>query len=278
MNTRGVAVEVLLGVGLALAAAPAAAQGTPESRDHPLLSRMDGFQLDDFEEREFSSYEFETAEGVEVRVEGRHFYIDYGLDEGVRVPSELQILRNHTNAIEEIGGTVLFSDDANAVMKVVAEGTEVWVHVRVYNQATAYSLNIVEREAMAQEVDADAASMARDLATSGRTAVYGIYFDFDKADVKPASAPTLTEIARLLRDDPELALFVVGHTDGIGGYDYNLDLSRRRAQAVVGALVNDYGIGRERLRPAGVGPLAPAAPNATEEGRSRNRRVELVER
>jgi outer membrane protein OmpA-like peptidoglycan-associated protein len=237
---------------------------------------MDGFHLDDFEEREFSSYEFETGEGVEVRVEGRHIYIDYGLDDGVRVPSELQILRNHINAIEEIGGTVLYTDDADAIMKVVAEGTEVWVHVRVYNQATAYSLNIVERAAMEQEVEADAASMARDLETSGRTAVYGIYFDFDRADIKPESEPTLTEIARLLRDAPELALFVVGHTDSIGEYDYNVGLSRRRAEAVVEALVNHHGIGRERLRPAGVGPLAPAASNSTEEGRAENRRVELV--
>jgi outer membrane protein OmpA-like peptidoglycan-associated protein len=237
---------------------------------------MPGFHIDDYEEREFDSYEFVNGDDEEVAVEGRHFYIDYGLDEGEDVPSELQILRNHTNAIAAIGGTVLSTDEHNAYMRVETEGREIWAHVRVYNQATAYSLNIIEREVMEQKVMATADTMARDLSATGRTALYGIFFDFDKAVVKPESAPTLTEIARLLRERPDLELYVVGHTDSVGEYGYNLDLSRRRAEAVVEALHGEHGIARERLQPAGVGPLAPAASNSTEEGRSRNRRVELV--
>ncbi len=172
---------------------------------------------------------------------------------------------------------MLWEDGYNAHLKASHEGQETWVHVRVYNQATAYSLYIVEKEAMVQEVVADAETMARDLATTGRVALYGIYFDFDKAVVKPESEPTLREIARLLRENPALRLHVVGHTDSVGTLDYNLDLSRRRAAAVVAALTTGHGIAADRLRPAGVGPLAPAAPNTTEEGRAKNRRVELVE-
>lgn len=264
-------------IALSLGSAPAAAEDVAGGRDHPLLSRMPGFHIDDFEEREFDSYDFRRRDGGPIRVEGRKFYIDYGLDEGVRVPSELQILRNHTNAVEAIGGTVLFEDGYNAYMKVAQEGRETWAHVRVYNQATAYALYIIEKEAMVQEVVADAASMARDIAETGKTAVYGIYFDFDKADIKPESEPTLREIAKLLRDSPGLAVHVVGHTDNIGTLDYNMDLSRRRAAAVVAALTGQHGIAGDRLRPAGVGPLAPAAPNTSEEGRAKNRRVELVE-
>ncbi len=259
---------------VATLASPQPATGS--EHDHPLLSRMPGFHIDDYEERQFDSHEFLLRDGSAVQVEGRLFYIDYGLDDGQRPPSELQILRNHTNAIEAIGGTVLFTDGYNAHMRVERDDKEVWAHLRVYNQATAYSLNIIEREAMVQQVEANAETMAHDIATTGRTAVYGIYFDFDRADIKPESEPALNEIARLLREQSDLRLHVVGHTDNIGQLDYNMDLSRRRAAAVVEALATTHGVARERLRAAGVGPLAPAAPNTSEEGRARNRRVELV--
>ena len=84
-------------------AAPARAGDAPGCRDHPALSRMPGFYLDDCEEREFDAYDFRGPGGEELRVEGRRLYLDYGLDEGVRVPSELQILHNHTNAVEAAG-------------------------------------------------------------------------------------------------------------------------------------------------------------------------------
>jgi OmpA-OmpF porin, OOP family len=112
----------------------------------------------------------------------------------------------------------------------------------------------------------------------GHIALYGIYFDTDKTDIKPESAPTLTEIAALLKQDARLTLFVVGHTDNVGGDDYNMDLSRRRATSVVTALTSQHGVDPKRLKPAGVGLLAPVAANHTEEGRAKNRRVELVKR
>ncbi len=261
-----------------LGGAYARSQDVAGCLDHPILTRMPGFHIDDCEEREFDAYEFLGPGGESIRVEGRKTYIDYGLDRGVEPPSELQILRNHTNAIRQIGGTVLWEDGFNTHLKATTEGKETWVHVRVYNQATAYALYILEKEAMVQEVEADAESMARDLAEKGKVALYGIYFDFDKAVVKPESEPTLREIARLLRENSDLELHVVGHTDSLGRLDYNMDLSHRRAAAVVEALTSEYGVSAGRLRPAGVGPLAPAAPNTSEEGRALNRRVELVKR
>lgn len=121
-----------------------------------------------------------------------------------------------------------------------------------------------------------AEAMAEQLAKTGRVAVYTIYFDPDKAEVKPESEPTLAEIARLLRQNPALRLWVVGHTDSVGALAHNMDLSQRRADAVVRALAARKGVEPARLQAAGVGPLAPVAPNGTDDGRARNRRVELV--
>ncbi len=245
-------------------------------QDHPLFTHMPGFHVEDSEYREFDVYSFKDPDGEPIEVEGRKVYIDYGLEEEKDMPSELQILRNHTNAIKKIGGSVLYTDGYNAYMKVESSGIETWAHVRVYNQATAYSLNIIERKAMEQDVVANAESMARDISTTGKTAIYGIYFDFDRAEIKPESEPALQEIAKLLRNDPELKLHVVGHTDNVGEFDYNIELSQRRAKSVVEALTSKHGVAGDRLRPAGIGPLAPAASNTTEEGRAKNRRVELV--
>jgi outer membrane protein OmpA-like peptidoglycan-associated protein len=118
--------------------------------------------------------------------------------------------------------------------------------------------------------------MAGDIGSSGKVAIYGIYFDFDKAEVKPESEPALAEIAKLLQADATLKLYVVGHTDNAGGYDHNMKLSQQRAEAVVRELTSKYRIAAVRLKPRGVGSLAPVTSNDTEEGRAKNRRVELV--
>jgi OOP family OmpA-OmpF porin len=138
-------------------------------------------------------------------------------------------------------------------------------------------LDLVEAAPMeTRMVTVDAGTMAKDVAATGHVALYGIYFDTDKADLKPESAPTLVEIAKFLKQEPKLTLYVVGHTDNVGGYDYNMGLSGRRAAAVVKELTTKHGVQAARLKPAGTGPLAPVAPNDTEEGRAKNRRVELV--
>lgn len=110
-----------------------------------------------------------------------------------------------------------------------------------------------------------------------RIAIYGIYFDFDKAELKAESQPQIDQLATLLKDNPGLSVLVVGHTDGQGGFDYNLKLSQLRAQTVTDALIANHGIAASRVTPAGAGMVAPVATNRTEEGRSKNRRVEIVE-
>jgi OmpA-OmpF porin, OOP family len=139
-------------------------------------------------------------------------------------------------------------------------------------------LQIVETTGMeGEKVTVDAEAMAGDISKTGRVSIYGIYFDTDKTEIKQESEPTLEEIAKLLRSNPGLKLYVVGHTDSTGTLAYNIDLSERRAGSVVKTLVTNYGADLNRLAAKGVGSLAPVASNRNEEGRAKNRRVELVE-
>lgn len=124
----------------------------------------------------------------------------------------------------------------------------------------------------------DAGAMAQAIAAGGRVALYGIQFDFDKAEIKPESRPTLDEIGKFLKAEPSLSVVVTGHTDAKGAFDYNVDLSRRRAAAVVADLTTRYGIAADRLTPFGAGMASPIAGNDDETGRAKNRRVELVKR
>ncbi len=122
----------------------------------------------------------------------------------------------------------------------------------------------------------DAGAMKNAIDKDGRVALYGILFDFDKATIRADSKPTLDEIGKFLKASPGLKVVVAGHTDGKGGFDYNVDLSRRRAAAVVETLIKHHGISNARLQPFGVGMASPVAANDDEAGRGRNRRVELV--
>ncbi len=117
-----------------------------------------------------------------------------------------------------------------------------------------------------------------DLAKTGRTIVYGIYFDFASDQIKKESEPVLAEIAQVMKQNATWNISVEGHTDNIGGDAYNLDLSQRRAAAVKQALVNRYHIDERRMQTAGFGMRVPKDRNDTIEGRARNRRVELVKR
>jgi OmpA-OmpF porin, OOP family len=127
-----------------------------------------------------------------------------------------------------------------------------------------------------QMVVVSAAEIAKGLEASGKAVLYGILFDFNKASLRAESRPTLDEIGKFLKEDPARKVYVIGHTDNIGGFDSNMQLSQARASAVVADLVKTYGIAAARLKPSGVGLQAPVATNATEEGRAKNRRVELL--
>lgn len=268
--------------GLLLAAQLAAAAHDPQDKegaqDPPLFTRMRGFHIYNAEVKEFDRYEFPVSAGKVQAVEGRYLYLDYYANDGITQPSALQIVRNYTNAAKAIGGVALYEYDdggqLKATLKVAKGGAETWAFVDAGGNGM-YKVWVVEKQAMTQDVTANADSMASGLRESGKVALYGIYFDTDKATLKAGSEPTLVEIAKLLKADARLKLYVVGHTDNVGAFDHNLKLSQARAAAVVAALAQK-GVAAARLTPFGAGPTSPVASNAAEAGRAKNRRVELV--
>lgn len=245
-------------------------------------------------------------------LEGRVTRITYRMPEE---RSTLEILRNYRQALEEAGFGVLFdcSNEAcggrnfnHAAIPYAAEFAESYKDQRylvahlprpqegdlyaalyvVRNTAAGGAmkdrvfghLEVVELTPMDSGlVTVDASAMAEGLEAEGRIALYNIFFGFDSAELQPDSAPALAEIARLMADKPALKVLIVGHTDSQGALDYNLELSRQRAAAVVATLAAEHGVAAERMTPAGVGFLAPVASNRSEQGRALNRRVELVD-
>lgn len=169
------------------------------------------------------------------------------------------------------------SAGADAYVSVYAASGNLAENKETFERAIIL-LEVVETVAMENKmVTVDAAAMAKEVAATGRVALYGIYFDTNKTDIKPESAPAIGEIAKFLKQDPRAIVYVVGHTDNVGGYEHNMGLSLRRAEAVVKELTTRHAIPAARLKAAGTGPLAPMAPNETEQGRAKNRRVELVQ-
>jgi len=260
--------------------APLLAQDDQEGcKDPALFTRMTGFHIYRCEDLQFERTEFWINAEKKEAIEGHYLMVIYYLNENMQAPSGLQIARNYTNAIKKIGGQIIYEYDdggiQNSVMKLVKDGKELWAQVSAGGNGM-YTIYINEKQAMSQDVTADANSMAKSIKETGKVALYGIYFDTGKATLKPESESTLKEIAKLLKSDPALKLYVVGHTDNTGGFDSNMKLSADRAGAVVNALVTKHFVSAASLKACGDGPTAPVAANETEEGKALNRRVELV--
>ena len=273
----GVVLAVVLTGGFAIAQ-----QDAKGCKDHPLFTRMPEYYVDSCDKKEFAAHDFvDPTTKQKVTVEGRLFLSRYYVKKAYKdQKSTLQVARNHTNAIEKIGGLFFMtnSDGSNyTYMKATKEDKEIWASIEQDSWGgNTYYLWIVEKAAMKQEVTADAKFMADGISSTGHVAIYGIHFDFNKSDVKPESEPALNEIAKLLTGNPNLKVFIVGHTDNVGGIEYNMKLSQARADAVVKALTTKYKVNPQQMKAYGVGQLAPVASNDTEDGKAKNRRVELT--
>jgi len=164
--------------------------------------------------------------------------------------------------------------------KKLASGTVyVALFIGIYDDNVNIQQVIVEEKAVQTGlVNISVDELKQQIDNLGKAMIYGIYFDTGKAAVKPESKPTLDVISELLTRNPNLLLYVVGHTDDTGDGAANVSLSKQRADAVVAALINTYNIAPNRLAAQGVGPYAPAANNTSDAGKQKNRRVELVSR
>lgn len=272
---------------------------------HPLISPYEGSELRSEDTEAFSEYPRITGFADRVvktePLQGKLTRIRY---ENPKDRSTLEILTNYRQALESQGFTVDFDCSGRANCGTTAKPSwsaingmnlgaggdvryftgrlnygdaQAYVSVGVAPQTTL--IHILEAAAMETGlVVADAAALANGLARDGRIRVDGIFFDTGRATLKAESAPALEQVAKLLREQAQLQLYVVGHTDSQGQFQQNMSLSRARAEAVMQALVRDYGISASRLEAHGVGPLVPASTNRQEGGRSQNRRVEIVER
>jgi len=256
------------------------------SKDYELLGRMPNYNIRKYWDYEFDVHEFYASNELKQSVEGRKIVIRYehqfANDRNVKKPSYLQILRNYSNAIYKAGGEILHehknSDFGNYFFKT-PDGKEVWVEITTApNLGRRYSLTIIERESMKQDIVVEADLIKEKIALEGKIAIYGIYFDVAKSQIKPDSEESLEQIALFLIENPDINCWVVGHTDSDGSFEVNDKLSLDRAKAVVSYLQNNHSISPIRLFAEGVGPLAPISTNDTEEGKKLNRRVELVKK
>ena len=253
-----------------------------EFKDTPYFSGMPNFNIYDAEDIEFDSYNFFNGKNC-TAVEGKKFKRTYALKEGAQKSSVIQISRNYANAVRNMGGTVLFEGapqnaecaDNNGLQmmvgKVVKDGNELWIEVATLG-GDDYYLTLVLKELMKQDVTAS--DIFEALKRDGHIALY-INFDTGKSIIKPESQPIIEQIIQMLKANPELKLSVEGHTDNVGKPASNKTLSEERSKAVVSAIVNQ-GIVTERLSSSGYGQDKPIGDNNTEEGRAKNRRVELV--
>jgi len=300
----------IVGALLLLAATLASAQ--EKGKDHPLIKRYpasevfggdNAITVAQFDEFDLVAGPIKNGKPTKsMHLEGKVFFAPY------RNPNDrsvLEIYRNYEQELKKAGFQTLFACNATECGSDSAQGVnprfyalsdagysnrylaaklsrpegDVYVSLMVHAQGRVgggSDLYVIEVKPMENKDLVDAASLTSDLASTGHVAVYGIYFDSGKAELKPESDATLKEIAKVLQQDGNLKLYVVGHTDNQGSLVTNMDLSKRRADSVVAALASKYGAPAGRLQAFGAGPYSPVASNDKEEGRARNRRVELV--
>jgi outer membrane protein OmpA-like peptidoglycan-associated protein len=257
---------------LMLVLAPAAlyAQDAEGCKDSPLITRMPGSTIGNCDHQEFNQATMPvgTPGGpTDKTVEGDYGHWSYTTREGT---SPVQVFRNIKNALKQAGFQM---DYENEPEQLTAHKGNAWYTLE--NKGDYYDQIIVEIKEMKQEVEANAAGLSDEINRSGRVAVYGVHFDTGKATILPNSDSTLGEIVKLMQQNPDLKLRVEGHTDTKGVPSANQALSEKRAQAVV-AWLTAHGIAAARLSAKGFGQDKPVADNSTEDGRAKNRRVELV--
>lgn len=247
-----------------------AAQDAAGCKDSPLISRFPGSVLTSCKDMADDKFTFTLDGGKSQAVEGEFHQIFYDFP---KTASKAQVVRNLNTALRRAGYAMVY--DSGDYGDFTGRMGKTWIQIEISGSGSIKE-TIVKETALSQDVVANAAELGNGLKSAGHTVVNGILFDTGKAEVKPESKPALDEVAKLLQQDSNLKLFVVGHTDNVGSLAANLDLSKRRAQAVVQALVSQYGVPAARLASFGVGPYSPVASNDTEDGRTANRRVELV--
>lgn len=246
-----------------------AAQDAKGCKDSPLITRMPGSTIIRCDDKDFEQDDFPLDGNKKKHLEGEYHHLAYAPKQG---ETPIHAYRNIEAALKQAGFTVDYENSPNLL---TAHHGTTWYYLAMHNNG-GYEQVIMTEKQMVQEMTANAAALSSGLASNGHAVVNGILFDTGKAEVKPESAPALAEVVKLLKQDPKLRIYVVGHTDNVGTLTANVELSRQRAAAVVRELTTKYGVAASSLQAFGNGPYAPVTSNDSEDGRALNRRVELV--
>jgi outer membrane protein OmpA-like peptidoglycan-associated protein len=255
--------------------------------EHPLIRPYPGSVLaenmskySNFDAFDFTYTDPATGKQAKKTVKGKRWKLLYEVrtPDGARVQdiTTLEFLENYKNAALEKGGEIMFEGRGLIVFTLPRDdGGTTWCQVMPQGNLGQQYVNIIDEEGFKQTMAFGPAEMKDALDRDGRVALYGILFDIDRATLKQESGKQLQHVVTLLLTYPDLSLEVQGHTDSQGDDAYNMDLSQRRAETVLNYLLL-FGVDRARLTPKGYGETVPVASNDTEEGRAKNRRVELV--
>jgi outer membrane protein OmpA-like peptidoglycan-associated protein len=248
----------------------------PSGGDYRLVGRMPNFAAGTPEKRNFDKATFKVQAGdeaSEVQVAGAKHFVTYKAANPQTAASPFEVQENYKAAALAAGGQIVFSDNRLVVARLEDKGQSIWLSV--YAEDGLIELTAIEEKPFQSSIQPPTANALKTaLDKDGRIALY-VNFDFNKATLKPDAAPVIEQVVRLLKDNPSLRLEIGGHTDNIGARDYNVKLSGSRAASVVSAIAAQ-GVDAKRLNSAGYGPDKPVAANDTDEGRAKNRRVELV--
>jgi len=241
-------------------------------QDSPLITRFPGSIIHSCDNKEYEQADFPLGNDKDGNALTKHLEGDFhSWDVGTRQgTSQIQVFRNFQTALKTAGFAIAY---ANSPADIVAHKGSTWIYID--NKGDYYYQTIITEKQMQQEVSADASSLGDEINKTGHVAVYGIHFDTGKATIQPDSENILGEIAKLLQQNPDLKLRVEGHTDNQGSAAANQALSEKRAQAVV-VWLTAHGVPAAHLTAKGLGQTQPVADNSSEEGRAKNRRVELV--
>ncbi len=260
---------------------PGLAQDVEGSKDHPMFSRMPGYQINSYDAQDFAAFDFQLDPGK--KVEGRYWRIEYGMKEGAKKVGPLQIARNYTNLLVKQGGKRLLENvspgGGTTVAQLALPGKpQLWVQLDINNEGEQFFLVVVEEAAMEQKVEFTPSEMAAVLKATGSISLHNILFDTGKSTLQAGSSDALVPVGELLKGDPSLRLEIQGHTDKVGSAAANLKLSQDRAATVKAYLVQNAGVDAARLTTTGLGDTKPVGDNATDAGRAQNRRVVLVKK
>ena len=260
---------------------PATAFAEPDAdgcKDHPLFTRMKNYYIVQCEKK-FDQALIMINEDPEssknLKPEGDKTFIKYQYEESAgKAPSYLQVRRNYQNAAKALKAKSLVDRERYTAMQIDKSGGRIYISLELFNDGRTIDLAVVEQKAMEQEITAN--DMWQALQKDGFMSLY-INFDTNKATIKPESAGIIDQIVELMKSQPHLKLSIEGHTDSQGSPASNKTLSLNRSRAVIKA-VSEGGIDDSRMSAVGWGQEKPVADNRNEEGRAKNRRVEIVKK